>query len=742
MAFGGWARCSGWALRVGVSIWLALLTAVTVGPRPAAAEEPRAALATPDFFGVVGRDPWYEFDPVTGQPKRAFQEAMARNIAATGARWTRIEFHTAYQSAGLRIAGDINFAETDLFVNELAPRYGLKVLALLNTGILSDQPPFSYAVKDLLDPARRDRYIDAFVDRAREIAARYAGRIGAYEIVNEPNVNNELGATTGYKNQEIPPEVYASLLARTYTAIRGVDGGGAIIVGGLLKGVPIERPSRYTTNYLQAVYAAPAVVAYRNANGRYPFDGVGLHPYPNAALPQSQWLNDTLGLVAAVAGVIAAAGDPGRIWITEIGVKATPAAQPVAPATASEAFQAAWLRDLFTALATTHAGRVARAFWFKFEDFPPGSQAETWGLARLRPGPTAGGYDPGGAVQRAKPAYAALHELAFAPASAWLFAEGFTGIGFDEYLTIQNPGATAALVAVTYLPTGAAPVLRGLLVAPNSRATVAAHELAAGVGRGWATAARVWASQPVVVERPMYFSYGPGWTGGHVALGVAAPGPRWYFAEGYTGTGFDQYLTIMNPNGAAANLRLTYYRKGAAPLVRTRSVPPGARVTVAVHDAAEGVGRNGGRGWEVATLVESTNGVGVVVERPIYFAYGGSMGAVTGGHTTPGATAPRAAWHFAEGYTGVGFDQYLTILNPNASPAGVAIRYFLRGGQTIDKQVAVPASAALHDRRPRGRRGRGARPGGRRHRHDDQPRRDRRRTPDVLPLRRRRRRRP
>ena len=166
---------SGWALRVGVSIWLALLTAVTVGPgrrRPRS----RARRWRRPIFGVVGRDPWYEVDPVTGQPKRALQEAMARRSPATGAPG-RIEFHTAYQSAGLRIAGDINFAETDLFVNKLAPRDGLKVLALLNTGILSDQPPFSYAVKELFDPARRDRYIDAFVDRAREIAARYAGRI-------------------------------------------------------------------------------------------------------------------------------------------------------------------------------------------------------------------------------------------------------------------------------------------------------------------------------------------------------------------------------------------------------------------------------------------------------------------------------------------------------------------------------------------------------------------------------------
>ena len=106
MAFGGWVGLSGCALRVGVSLWLALLTAVTVGPRPAAAEEPRAALATPDFFGVVGRDPWYEFDAVTGQPKRAFQEAMARNIAAAGLEvtvWNRTR-EKADELAGDRIS--------------------------------------------------------------------------------------------------------------------------------------------------------------------------------------------------------------------------------------------------------------------------------------------------------------------------------------------------------------------------------------------------------------------------------------------------------------------------------------------------------------------------------------------------------------------------------------------------------------------------------------------------------------
>ena len=116
-------------------------------------------------------------------------------------------------------------------------------------------------------------------------------------------------------------------------------------------------------------------------------------------------------------------------------------------------------------------------------------------------------------------------------------------------------------------------------------------------------------------------------------------------------------------------MRLTYYRNGAPPVVKTLTVGATSRATVAVHDEAQGVGRNGGIGWEVSVSVESTNGVGLIVERPIYFTYDGSMGAAVGGTNAMGALAPAPAWHFAEGYTGAGFDEYLTILNPNPTDA-------------------------------------------------------------------------
>jgi hypothetical protein len=81
--------------------------------------------------------------------------------------------------------------------------------------------------------------------------------------------------------------------------------------------------------------------------------------------------------------------------------------------------------------------------------------------------------------------------------------------------------------------------------------------------------------------------------------------------------GFDQYFAILNPNDAPAEVRITYFLNGQPPVVKQLTVPANARATVTVHDRAQGVGR----GQEVGAKVESTNGLGIVVERSMYFAY-------------------------------------------------------------------------------------------------------------------------
>ena len=99
--------------------------------------------------------------------------------------------------------------------------------------------------------------------------------------------------------------------------------------------------------------------------------------------------------------------------------------------------------------------------------------------------------------------------VTFAPA-----CEGFS----DETNSVTDPDA--AVVTVTYYPEGGGAITREpFTVKANSRSTVMVN---AHAGAGIPTSARVSSTQPVIVERPMYFSYGPaGWTGGHDVLGYA-----------------------------------------------------------------------------------------------------------------------------------------------------------------------------------------------------------------------------
>src|SRR5688572_27905441 len=74
--------------------------------------------------------------------------------------------------------------------------------------------------------------------------------------------------------------------------------------------------------------------------------------------------------------------------------------------------------------------------------------------------------------------------------------------------------------------------------------------------------------------------------------GAQSPRQSWLFAEGYTVTCVDQYLTILNPNVASAPVAITYSPGGGrVPVVKNITVPANARYTVIVHDPAEGVGR-------------------------------------------------------------------------------------------------------------------------------------------------------
>ena len=128
----------------------------------------------------------------------------------------------------------------------------------------------------------------------------------------------------------------------------------------------------------------------------------------------------------------------------------------------------------------------------------------------------------------------------------------------------------------------------------------------------------------IVAERPMYFSYGPGWTGGHDVLGTFQPRTEWFFPEGCTHDNFDEFICIANPGDETANVNLTFMLDEGDPIEINRAIAAHQRITVRVFDEVA-------RGRDVSTRIRSDKPV--VVERPMYFNYGTGW---DGGHAVVG----------------------------------------------------------------------------------------------------------
>jgi hypothetical protein len=253
-------------------------------------------------------------------------------------------------------------------------------------------------------------------------------------------------------------------------------------------------------------------------------------------------------------------------------------------------------------------------------------------------------------------------------ASEWYFAEGYTGAGaFQEYLCLGNPGAAGAHARAVYMFTDGTTSEQDALVPADSRTTI---DVNATAGQDKSLSALVVADQAIVAERPMYFNYGEGWTGGHDAVGATAPSATWYFAEGYTGPGFDEYICVLNPGGSAADLTFRFQTQEAGPVVKSGySVGPRTRGTFKVNDVL-------GPDYQASLKLESSQPV--VAERPMYFNY---QGAWSGGHCVMGAPDLSNQYFFAEGTTRAGFDEWLTIQNPGEAEVTVNAVYQLGPGQ-------------------------------------------------------------
>lgn len=152
-----------------------------------------------------------------------------------------------------------------------------------------------------------------FANFAAAAAARYRGRVSAYEIWNEPN--------RGFWHPRPDPVGYTTLLIGAYNAIKGADPAATVLTGGFSPSPDAADGSAIApVTFLNAMYAA-------GAGGH--FDGLAHHPYnyPFSPLrPENVYnYNAFAGVTPALRQSMVDHGDSAKkIWATEIGAP-TPA---------------------------------------------------------------------------------------------------------------------------------------------------------------------------------------------------------------------------------------------------------------------------------------------------------------------------------------------------------------------------------------------------------------------------------
>jgi Pro-kumamolisin, activation domain len=222
--------------------------------------------------------------------------------------------------------------------------------------------------------------------------------------------------------------------------------------------------------------------------------------------------------------------------------------------------------------------------------------------------------------------------------SDWLFAEGYTGPGFQEYLVLANftSANTQADVKLEYTngTVQTVPVTVPALSQVYFNVNNAYLNPVAGCGCTPTTSvsAEVIASTPsIVAERLMYFHYGPQLLSGATdVVGQAGPASKanFAFAEGYTNTNFYEYLTLQNPSNSSNLVNITLFADNTI-VQEQMELLPHSRTTVFINSlvapmAAAYPTSPVYLGYNVSMEIESISPI--VAERPLYFNYSGDTG--------------------------------------------------------------------------------------------------------------------
>ena len=258
-----------------------------------------------------------------------------------------------------------------------------------------------------------------------------------------------------------------------------------------------------------------------------------------------------------------------------------------------------------------------------------------------------------------------------------------------SYLTILNPsGGASATVTATYYAGGNMVGRQMATVPAGGRGTIAPSQITLPSH----SLAVVTSTSPVMVERPTYFlNESQGVSGAFDVVGTQSLANDWFFAEGYTGAGTQENLTLANPNTTAATVSVIL--KSQIGVTKTFAITVGPQ-SQTIWNVNQNNTFNGTP--EVSAEVKSS--VNIVVQREMYFQYhhtatGEPTVYAKGGSDSLGLIGPVAkSYSFAEGYTNQGYNEWLTLQNPNATDETITITLTNGTKQKITLQQLVKAN--------------------------------------------------
>lgn len=266
------------------------------------------------------------------------------------------------------------------------------------------------------------------------------------------------------------------------------------------------------------------------------------------------------------------------------------------------------------------------------------------------------------------------------------FAEVPVGSAGESFISIFNPNSVDVIVDVTYFSNGQI-VAQTHTVHANSRDTFQPN--GAGLSSQHVGVHVQSRSLGIVAERPAYYMNVNGVSGSADVMGVQTPTNHWVFAAGSTTATSREVLTLANFSDAdVSNVTVNLLSStGTTTTPLSLTIPSKSTVQIDINGANQFVGHTSG----VALDVQSTNEKApIVAQRQLFQTYSSGTGwSAQGVSDSLGVHANYSLYSYAEGFTSVNFNEWLSLANTTGSDEQITITLVNMLSQTDTKTVTV-----------------------------------------------------